>query len=429
MIMPIFANMGEKLKALPSSYLFPYYFAFFLYCAWGWFDRTTLWNFDGAPSIGVLETVVQAAILLLLAISFLRQRAKVREWILAIFIGVVGFIVWRTAAEGWLFWIALFVICGKGVRIKPLATILLSTVSLVFVFSILASSFNLIENIVAVRSNNGVVRAAMGFSHPNAFGAALLTICMAAVPLFGRKKFLLLVLCFVAAGLSLCVADSRTSALCLLLVGILWPCYGWVSRFSCRRALVLALGVLVVAMVAMSTWYMLFYNPGNPIDFVLNSALSGRLRLANTYFLDHAPGLFGYNYADGTIFIDQGEELTFVVDNLYDHILLRYGILAWTVFLASIAFFISKAYKENCLGSLLFGMGIFLLYGMSETKGCRVDINFYIISLWTVLYHRPLSQFDDEASDVANVDSVVDGEISFREFLLLPVEHIRGRRG
>lgn len=416
-------------ESLPGHFSW-YYLAFFLYCFWGWLSRTTLWDFDETPVIGVVENAVQVVILLLLAISFLRQRSTTREWIIAIFIGALGFIVWRTAAEGWLFWIALFVICGKGAHVKSLAAVLLLTVSLVLVFSIAASSLNLIENIVAIRTSNGAVRAAMGFSHPNLFGAALLTLCLAAAPFLRHKNPLwLMVPCLAGAAAASFVADSRTSALCMALIAVAWPVYRWISGRAWRRKIILALVVLLVCMLAVSVWYMLFYDPARGIDFALDSALSGRLRLAHTYYLDHAPGLFGYNYADGTIYLADGKEYTFVVDNLYAHILLRYGIIAWLILFAGLFILLFKAYKQNYFGPLLFGLGIFLLYGMAETLGCRVEFNFYIISLWTILYHRPLAQFDGETLSEADGDSAANGELSFREFLWLPFGRIRGRRG
>lgn len=377
----------------------------------------------------MFENAVQVVILLLLTISFLRQRATAQEWILAISISALGFIVWRTAAEGWPFWIALFVVCGRGVRIRPLAAITFSTVSLALIFAVLASSLGLIENLVAVRTSNGVARAAMGFSHPNSFGAALLTLCLAAVPfLRHRNPLLLTVPCLAGAAVVSLVADSRTAALCMVLVAVAWPVYQWMSGRVWRRKVVLALMIVLACMLAASIWYMLFYDPAAGIDSALNSALSGRLRLAHTYYLDHAPGLLGYGYADGTVYLSEGKEYTFLVDNLYAHTLLRCGVIAWLVLFSGLFLLLLRAYRQDCFGPVLFGLGIFLLYGMAEALGCRVEANFYIISLWTVLYHRSLSRFDDGTAGAADADPGAGGEMPFRELLLLLVGCIRGLR-
>ena len=377
--------------------------------------------------------LVQISVLLLLAIAFFSQRATLGEWLSAIAIGAIGFIAWRTAAEGWLFWIALFVICGKGIKLKPLACITFATLFVVIVFSSCASSVGLIENKIVFRGDTGVMRNPLGFDHPNFLGAALLVACISLVPLVkGRRIVFLSVLCVFAAGISMLAADSRTSALCLGALAMMIPIYAVVKHASRGREASIILLLVLAVMVLVSFGYMAFYDQARPLDAMLNSAFSGRLQLAHTYYLDHAPGLFGYGYEDGTVFYADGEEYTFVVDNLFAHVLLRYGVIACALFLFGLFALFRKMHKEAYFGPVLLGMGLFLTYGMSETLGCRVECNFFIISLWTVLYHRPLSEFSDDAdaaTSVSAIPSSLEGELTFRELLVLPLNVVRSRRG
>lgn len=410
-----------------------YYIAFLLFVLWGWLDRTTLWDLETSHTAALFEKAVQAIVMALLAVSFVRQRAKAREWASALALGVLGFVVWRTAAEGWVLWLVLFVICGKGVKLKPLAAIMLLSVPLVLLLASVAAKTGLIENEIVVRSANAALRNPMGFSHPNFFGAALLVASLALVPLIGAKcRFIFPALCVVAAILSLSIADSRTSALCLVASAAAFPIYRAMKRKSMGRSAGYILMAILAVMVALSFGYMVFFDPSRPLDAVLDRLLSGRLRLAHTYYVDHTPGLFGYSYPDGTLYWTGEKDVTFVVDNLFAHVLLRYGLVFCAVFLTALFLLCAKMSKEGYFGPLLFGMAFFLLYGMSETLGCRVECNFYIISLWTVLYHRPISEFDDRGnegpSDADAISNRAD-ELTFREFVMLPINTLRRCHG
>lgn len=457
---PSMCGEGQRGSILPKrlALLFSdgnevYYLAFFLHILWTWLNRTTLWDMDTSVVASIVEKIVQVVVLMLLAWAFVRQRATRREWVSALVIGVVGFIVWRTAKEGWLFWIALFVICGKGVRLKPLAYLTLFSVVAVLLFAAVASNVGLIDNQIMVRSSNGAIRNPMGFSHPNSFGAALLVACMSLVPLVPSKRCAVVsISCLAAALLSLFVADSRTSFLCLLVVAVALIVYSATLRRSMARRTGILVLFLVIAAAVVSFGYMVFFDPSRPLDTLLDRALSGRLRLAHTYYIDHSPSLFGYGYADGTPYWANGKEYTFVVDNMFAHVLLRYGIVACFLFLSGLLVLCIKMVREGYFGPALFGLAIFIVYGMSETLGCRVDCDFFIISLWTVLYHRPISDFDDtegpcmpgalegnapkpDAMCSSESDSEAIGrgehmnELSFRSFIMAPIRAVKSRRG
>lgn len=410
-----------------------YYIAFFLYSVWTWLSRSSFIDDGGAVPIKLVEKMVQAIVLVFLSGAFFRTRATAREFSIAAVLFLLGFIVWRTAGEGWLFWLALFIVCGKGVKLSTLSSVALASVLLVTLLAGTASAAGVIDNNVVVRGSTGAIRNPLGFDHPNYLGAALLVVCMSLVPFAKGKRIVLLsVCCVLAACVSGFIADSRACALCLGALALVLPIYEVVRRRGWGRRTGLVLLVALIAMVLVSFYFMVFYNPSRTVDALLNSALSGRLQLAHTYYLDHTPGAFGYSYSDGTVYYADGKEYTFVVDNLFVHVLLRYGVIACAVFLFGLIALCIKTHKEKYFGPLLLGMGVFLVYGMSETLGCRVECNFFIISLWTVLYHRPISDFDDTV-DSARANSASESnlpnELSFREFLMLPIRIVRLHRG
>lgn len=415
-----------------------YYIAFFIYGVWTWLSRSSFIDGgeDNAVAIKLLERIVQIVVVVLLGMAFLRMRATPHEFLAAIALTLLGFIVWQTAGEGWLFWLALFVVCGSGVRLRPLALSAFAAALLSTLLVVTASTAGLIENDIAIRNATGVARNPMGFDHPNTFGAALLVICASLLTLLegGKARRILLTVpcCLVAAGIALFVADSRTAALCLIAFVACIPVYILIRSKSWGHRAAMVLLILLMMMVGVSVGYTVFYDPSRPFDSMLNDVLSGRIRLANMYFHDHAPGLFGYDYSGGAVTCVDGKELTFVVDNLYAHVLLRHGVLAFAILFFGVVALCTKMYKQRYFGPVLLGMGLFLVYGMSETLGCRVECNFFVISLWTVLYHRPVSEFDDTGGGepaAAEPESVHAGELSFFEFAMLPLNAVRRRHG
>lgn len=414
-----------------------YYIAFFLYSVWMWLSRSSFIDGGGAVPIKLVEKVVQVIVLAFLGGALFRTRATAREFSFAVVLILLGFVVWRTAGEGWLFWLALFIVCGKGARLGTLSYIALASALLVVTLVGTASAAGIIDSNVVVRGSTGAIRNPMGFDHPNTLGAVLLVIStsvfLGCEERGARKGFLIAVVsCVVSAYIALSVAGSRTAALCLLAFAVAIPFYTLVKERSWAFRTSAVLGALFVGIVAISIGYMAFYDPNRPLDSMLNSVLSGRIHLSNMYYLDHSPGLFGYDYSAGPTTCVDGKELTFVVDNLYAHVLLRHGLIAFAIFAFSIIALCIKMYKEKYFGPLLLGMGMFLVYGMSETLGCRVECNFLIISLWTVLYHRPISDFDDTVDSI-RMDSKFEvdplSELSFREFLMLPINTMGFHRG
>ena len=393
-----------------------YYLAFSLYSLWSWLNRTTLWAAELTPTMSMVEKIVQISVLLLLAVSFFRQKATKEEWALALLTLCVGFTVWQISDEGWLFWIIIFVVCGKGVRLLPLAVITLVTVLSVTVLSASLSCLGVIEDKIMVRGSNGFVRHAMGFGHPNSFGAALLVISISFAAVCWRKITVAPVMAaLISAYLAAAVADSRATSLCLIVLSVLLPITVFVDKNDKVRECAYLLLFLFILMVAVSVYFTFFFDPSRAADLFLDRLLSGRLRLANTYYESGGLTALGYNYPDGPMYWTGGKEYNFVVDNLYAHVLLRYGLIAFLLFVIAMILLFVKAIRSGTSGVLLFGLGMFLIYGLSETLGCRVECNFFIVGLWTVLYRCPVGQFDGSADrvDTCGENSSNREELSF----------------
>ena len=80
-------------------------------------------------------------------------------------------------------------------------------------------------------------------------------------------------------------------------LAVVLPIYEVVRRRGWGRRAGLALLVVLIAMVLVSFYFMVFYDPSRTVDALTEQCtLREILQLAHTYYLDHTPGAFGYNY-------------------------------------------------------------------------------------------------------------------------------------
>ena len=378
----------SKLTLFAEQY--SYYVALILFCLSAWLDRSIVVH-DGLAVWGQLEGVGQIGAVILLLFAGWRQKATPLQWTAALAISAVAFVDWRLSGEGWFFWIVLFVVFGKNLSTEKLFRTIIAVIGLVICICVISSIYSVVDDAFSARTGEEGARFSLGFVHPNALGAALVVLCVAVSALsLERAPWLsvtLPVLCIVIAAV---VAGSRTSALCLCVLIVLVVCQLIAKRHGVSRCLAWIYLCFFICMVLASLFLMIFYDQNNPIMASLNAALTGRLRLAHLFFEEHAPGLFGFSYAGGKPVIVGDAEYTFIVDNMYDHLMLRSGIIAWALFVVAVIMFYVKAIREHYDGVLLFGMTLFMLYGFSETLGCRVECNFLIPSLTCVLYGMPI---------------------------------------
>lgn len=349
--------------------------AFVLFFIWSWVSHTSLVSFLGAQAAGLAEIVLQVVILTSLLLVFFSVEWSLKRFVVASCLALLGFITWRTSGEAWLFWLSLFSVNVGAADMKKVAksALFLGTVFLLAI-PILAA-VGVIDSTIEVRS--GFVRYSLGFNHPNLLGALIITVCMAFVVLnYEESSLKSICLCVLGGIVCLVVPGSRTSCACLFLMASVLPLFKWARRKGHETTLIWTVMTVITALIIASIWFMYNYNPEIQVHAWLDKLLSGRLSLSHVYLADHAPSLFGYDYADGTKYYAQDMVRTFVVDNLYCHVLLREGVLSFLVLVIGILGLFKKALSERYAGPLLFCTAVFLVFGFSETLGCRVEFNF-----------------------------------------------------
>lgn len=383
-----------------------YYFAFAIYYIQTAIERTTFTEFLFMP-VEVFTSFTQMVILLLLFSKFVMQRASFRCWVFSAFVVLVGFTSWRQSGEGWLFWAALFIVCASGVRLRPLAKIAFALSIATLVVTTLFAGCGVIENKIYVRM--GVTRYALGFTHPNTLGLYLLNMCVAfSVLHFGKNPLPDIMLLAVAVTFNLTFADSRTTAVLSLVQAALLLVFYFAKEEGSRRFLRYAFIVAVFASVAVSAYFMVAYNPANPIHLALNYVLSGRLRLASAYYEMQPFTLLGSDFtAFSPIYWENGKPYTFVVDNAWCHLVLRYGLIPTFLFLSGYLVLLFKVVRRRKWDALLFGLVLMSVYGLSETLGIRIECNFFLYAVGAdLLYAGVFSKEKAVGDKIASVNEV-----------------------
>lgn len=369
--------------------VFAYYLAYGLYFFSCILDRTTFDEFLFIP-VPLLSKILSLAILCLLLFKFILQKASVNGWLLATFIVLIGFVSWRNSQEGWLFWLALFIVCSEGVELNKLAIVSLVLSIMILLIAPLFAASGIIENITLIRS--GVVRYSLGFSHPNSFGMYVILACTSiSVLAFGKTPIFQSVLLICAAFLITVVSDSRSTAILAIFQVLLLFVFYKVEDKRLRRFISVGYVVAVVFIIFISFYFMVNYNPARSLDSVLNSLLSGRLRLAHGYYQMKGLSLFGTTFFDSpAIYWENGKPYDFVVDNAYCHLILRYGIIPAALFLIGLFSLLIKLIRQNRWDSLLFGIVLMSVYGLTENLGVRIECNYFLFAIGADLLFSPV---------------------------------------
>lgn len=358
-----------------------YYAAFALYSAVSWIDAT-VFCLSEFPAGALIEGAIQAVTLFLLMLTyFFRTTSRLRQIISALLV-ILGFAVWRISQEGWLFWTCLFVLCAPEFDCKKLSKIVVYTIGAVLVLSTLSVAAGLFPAQVMVRLDNGVSRNALGFLHPNSLGLAFSVLAIAiSVQHFNEFRILYIPVYLCAAVFVYLIPVSRTSAISIVLDLAAWIIASEAEKKGHRNLVLVILCVVFLLSASLSLLLMFLYDDSGSFTVLMNKVLSGRPFFAKQYFDASGIRLLGYSFADGPTLISDGESVRFLVDNAFDHVLLRYGVIPFSLLFGSVAILFAKAFFNKVDLSLICGLSMFMLMGVTESFACRVDCNYLLISL------------------------------------------------
>ncbi len=243
------------------------------------------------------------------------------------------------------------------------------------------------ENIVY--REDGSIRSAMGFSHPNTFGYLILLTYFEYIYIHKdkfSKKMLFVILPAIILINYFC--DSRTSMIILILLSlfVLFRTHTLEKLFE-QRFIKTFITHSFIILTLLTFFCVYLYNSDNEIGLKINELLSGRIYWISNLMDQYGINLFGHNIR----LIGQKQAALegispVYLDNGYFYILLKYGLCLFLVFALAYKKVIKYFYKNKDYVIILI---LFLLsiYCLMENIIFNVSFNAFLL-VFSVLIFR-----------------------------------------
>lgn len=294
---------------------------------------------------------------------------------------VITVLVWVSAehthrAEVFYCWLILLAVPPISFKDITKTVLVFNSAALVIILSLTAAG--VCPNIVFARLG-WLDRYSFGFMDPNIFSAYILQVCMALVYLrwkdFGAKDNLFL---FAAFCLVTFFANSRTSAILLVLLVILVNLTKFLLKNRLKIYFILANSMLVLCPV-LSFIAAKLYCLGIPFALSLDEFMSYRLRNVCFCMTEYPVTLFGSLFR---IRCDMQ-----IMANLYGILFIRYGVIAFLLFITGFALLIRKTYLKKNL-PLLILIIVSLVQAVSEQYFLMPYMNFTALAFAGLLNNK-----------------------------------------
>lgn len=350
-----------------------------------------------APVVeGVGDFLKMPLLVLFFILLLVGSRDSRRRLTVSIILVALGGITWVVGGSSRLFWAILVVLAAGEVRIKDISRLVLMLSLFVTGLALVLWSTGAVGDAVEA-STAARERVSLGFGHPNTLGLMLFTICVSLSVLRNdHAPVFQSLICVVCAAVTYILPNSRTFAFAL----VAWPVLLWVlfftkSRPRARLGLIALLGAGVLLVIVGSLVSMVFFDGNNELWAKLDGVLSGRLWYQSHYYALHPISLFGYEFSEFGTMVISGKEEFFVVDNVFCHIYLRFGLVGTAIVVISLFALSRKALREGYSGIMVVGLLFFALLGVVEGCFLLIAHNFFLFSLSTLASGERFDVLDD----------------------------------
>ncbi len=348
----------------------------------------TSWSYSEQIWIDLLHLFQLALYMLLLVkivISFPYTIAQLVVFPVLIALGALSYLGSRDYD---LLVLLVLLVASKGSDPRALVKRYFIIKAVGFVLTLLLCLLGILPNLHFL--SGGVSYSAAGFTHRNVLGANATALCLAWFYLRYDRLSVLDLVAWLAldAGLFLLV-HSRTTLgmIALICVGVFLFRKGeglvfrtrWVRR---------AVPLIFFGMLAVSLWWMLFYDGTSAFWTWLDGIFTNRIRFASQCFEEYGLSLFGQDLP----FVSTRESLaegvdSLILDNAYLRAILVYGLLPGLAFYALYPIAMLKCY-DNRDGAALICLALFCVFGLSERYMLDAYYQFPLIVGFQYIFSR-----------------------------------------
>ena len=355
-----------------SEYLF--FASFFIYIITQYLGGT-MFTVDGTISF-LLLTI--SSILAFIKIIIFDNESNLYKLTIVLLL-IILFAAGKNSFDYNFYYYAFLIFAAKNIEFRKILKYYIIVLASGIIVTAIFALIHVIPAIVITRSNSSALRLALGSVYPSDLAARIFHLMVGYAVLKKFKLTLPEYLSVIAITITTyIVTDTKLDLILMILLIICLSFYKYiVILMSMIKPYIFNL--LILGFIAINILLAYFYNPKISILNKLNSALTGRLDLANRGFNDYNVTLYGqYVYQNGWGGIHKKIIDYFYIDSSLVRVLLMQGLIVYII-LICLMLRDMKIFVKNKQFSL--AIALFFIIASSAIDQHLIEITFNFIFL------------------------------------------------
>lgn len=355
-----------------SEYLF--FASFFIYIITQYLGGT-MFTIDGTVSF-LLLTI--ASILAFIKIIIFDNESNLYKLTIVLLL-IILFAAGKNSFDYNFYYYAFLIFAAKNIEFRKILKYYIIVLASGIIVTTIFALIHVIPAIVITRSNSSALRLALGSVYPSDLAARIFHLMVGYAVLKKFKLTLPEYLSVIAITITTyIVTDTKLDLILMILLIICLSFYKYiVILMSMIKPYIFNL--LILGFIAINILLAYFYNPKISILNKLNSALTGRLDLANRGFNDYNVTLYGqYVYQNGWGGIHKKIIDYFYIDSSLVRVLLMQGLIVYII-LICLMLRDMKIFIKNKQFSL--AIALFFIIASSAIDQHLIEITFNFVFL------------------------------------------------
>lgn len=355
-----------------SEYLF--FASFFIYIITQYLGGT-MFTVDGTISF-LLLTI--SSILAFIKIIIFDNESNLYKLTIVLLL-IILFAAGKNSFDYNFYYYAFLIFAAKNIEFRKILKYYIIVLASGIIVTAIFALIHVIPAIVITRSNSSALRLALGSVYPSDLAARIFHLMVGYAVLKKFKLTLPEYLSIIAITITTyVVTDTKLDLILMILLIICLSFYKYiVILMSMIKPYIFNL--LILGFIAINILLAYFYNPKISILNKLNSALTGRLDLANRGFNDYNVTLYGqYVYQNGWGGIHKKIIDYFYIDSSLVRVLLMQGLIVYII-LICLMLRDMKIFIKNKQFSL--AIALFFIIASSAIDQHLIEITFNFIFL------------------------------------------------
>ena len=355
-----------------SEYLF--FASFFIYIITQYLGGT-MFTIDGTVSF-LLLTI--SSILAFIKIIIFDNESNLYKLTIVLLL-IILFAAGKNSFDYNFYYYAFLIFAAKNIEFRKILKYYIIVLASGIIVTAIFALIHVIPAIVITRSNSSALRLALGSVYPSDLAARIFHLMVGYAVLKKFKLTLPEYLTIIAITITTyIVTDTKLDLILMILLIICLSFYNYiVILMSMIKPYIFNL--LILGFIAINILLAYFYNPKISILNKLNSALTGRLDLANRGFNDYNVTLYGqYVYQNGWGGIHKKIIDYFYIDSSLVRVLLMQGLIVYII-LICLMLRDMKIFVKNKQFSL--AIALFFIIASSAIDQHLIEITFNFVFL------------------------------------------------